>query len=70
MAELTHVAGLVTKDNVKGGAAHTSMMPTVVIFDTALSRGLPDWVKFGAALRGVEHAIGAICHPNATHDVR
>lgn len=70
MAELTHVAGLVTKDNVKSGAAHTSMMPTVVIFDTALSRGLPDWVKFGTALRGVEHAIGAICHPNATHDVR
>jgi len=70
MAELTHVAGLVTKDNVKSGAAHPSMMPTVVIFDTDLSRGLPDWVKFGTALRGVEHAIGAICHPKATSDIR
>ena len=70
MAELTHVAGLVTKENVKSGAAHSSMMPTVIIFDTALSRGLPDWVKFGTALRGVEHAIGAICHPNANDDIR
>lgn len=70
MAELTHVAGLVTKDNVKSGAAHPSMMPTCIIFDTTLSRGLPDWVRFGTALRGVEHAIGAICHPNATADIR
>lgn len=70
MAELTHVAGLVTKDNVKSGAVHPSMMPTVVIFDTTLSRGLPDWVRFGTALRGIEHAIGAICHPNATTDIR
>lgn len=70
MAELTHVAGLVTKDNVKSGAAHPSMMPTVVIFDTTLSKGLPDWVKFGTALRGVEHAIGAVCHPKATEDIR
>jgi len=70
MAELTHVAGLVTKDNVKSGAAHPSMMPTVVIFDTSLSKGLPDWVKFGTALRGVEHAIGAVCHPKATEDIR
>eukprot|EP00573_Skeletonema_grethae_P002838 CAMPEP_0201688558 /NCGR_PEP_ID=MMETSP0578-20130828/2308_1 /ASSEMBLY_ACC=CAM_ASM_000663 /TAXON_ID=267565 /ORGANISM="Skeletonema grethea, Strain CCMP 1804" /LENGTH=420 /DNA_ID=CAMNT_0048172921 /DNA_START=56 /DNA_END=1318 /DNA_ORIENTATION=+ len=70
MAELTHVAGVVTRDNVKKGATHPSMMPNVVIFDTTLARGLPDWVKFGTALRGVEHAIGAICHPNATDDIR
>lgn len=70
MAELTHVAGVVTRDNVKKGATHPSMMPTVVIFDTTLARGLPDWVKFGTALRGVEHAIGAICHPNANDDIR
>jgi alcohol dehydrogenase class IV len=70
MAELTHVAGLVTKDNVKSGAAHPSIMPTVVIFDTTLSKGLPDWVRFGTALRGVEHAIGAVCHPKATEDIR
>ena len=70
MAELTHVAGLVTRDNVKSGASHPNMMPTVVIFDTTLSRGLPDWVRFGTALRGIEHAIGAICHPKATDDIR
>jgi len=70
MAELTHVAGVVTRDNVKKGATHPSMMPTVVIFDNTFARGLPDWVKFGTALRGVEHAIGAICHPNATDDIR
>jgi len=70
MAELTHVAGLVTRENVKSGASHPNMMPTVVIFDTTLSRGLPDWVRFGTALRGIEHAIGAICHPKATDDIR
>lgn len=70
MAELTHVAGLVTKDNVKSGAAHPDMMPTVVIFDTTLTRGLPDWVRFGTALRGIEHGIGAVCHPKATPDIR
>ncbi|KAL7499094.1 hypothetical protein ACHAWT_007605 [Skeletonema menzelii] len=70
MAELTHVAGLVTNDNVKSGSTHPSLMPTVVIFDTTLSRGLPDWVRFGTALRGVEHAIGAVCHPKATEDIR
>ena len=70
MAELTHVAGLVTKDNVKSGAAHPDMMPTVVIFDTTLTRGLPDCVRFGTALRGIEHGIGAVCHPKATPDIR
>mmetsp|Transcript_27938 Transcript_27938/g.42793 ORF Transcript_27938/g.42793 Transcript_27938/m.42793 type:complete len:405 (-) Transcript_27938:77-1291(-) len=70
MAELTHVAGLVTKDNVKSGAAHKSMMPNVVIYDSNLSRGMPDWVKFGTALRGVEHAVGAVCHPDATENIR
>ena len=34
--------------------------------DPELSRGLPEWVRFGTALRGVEHAIGALCHPKAT----
>ena len=31
MAELTSVAGLITRDNVKSGAAHPAMMPTVVV---------------------------------------
>lgn len=70
MAELTSVAGVTTRDNVKSGAAHPAMMPTVVIYDPTLSRGLPDWVRFGTALRGVEHAIGAICHPQATDEHR
>mmetsp|Transcript_12486 Transcript_12486/g.17736 ORF Transcript_12486/g.17736 Transcript_12486/m.17736 type:complete len:405 (-) Transcript_12486:105-1319(-) len=70
MAELTHVAGIVTKDNIKSGAAHKSMMPNVVIYDPSLSRGMPDWVKFGTALRGVEHAVGAVCHPKATDEIR
>eukprot|EP01047_Picozoa_sp_COSAG01_P069747 COSAG01_NODE_10400_length_2176_cov_2.485315_3_plen_74_part_00 len=42
----------------------------VVIYDPALSRGLPDWVRFGTALRGVEHAVGAVCHPQATDEHR
>ena len=87
MAELTSVAGATTKANVKSGAAHPALMPTVVVYDPALSAGLPDWgglpplepgthpsadpliacspralaVRFGTALRGVEHAIGAVC---------
>jgi len=70
MAELTHVAGITTSANTKSGAAHPSMMPTVVIYDSALSRGMPDWVRFGTALRGLEHAVGAVCHPKADEDVR
>ena len=70
MAELTSVAGVTTRDNVKSGAAHAAMMPTVVVYDPALSKGLPDWVRFGTALRGVEHAIGAVCHPKATDEHR
>eukprot|EP00562_Extubocellulus_spinifer_P001420 CAMPEP_0178483550 /NCGR_PEP_ID=MMETSP0696-20121128/7294_1 /TAXON_ID=265572 /ORGANISM="Extubocellulus spinifer, Strain CCMP396" /LENGTH=432 /DNA_ID=CAMNT_0020111075 /DNA_START=42 /DNA_END=1341 /DNA_ORIENTATION=- len=70
MAELTHVAGITTNENVKSGAAHPSMMPTVVIYDPALSKGMPDWVRFGTALRGVEHAVGAVCHPKADEDIR
>ena len=70
MAELTHVAGITTNANIKSGAAHPSMMPTVVIYDSALSKGMPDWVRFGTALRGVEHAVGAICHPKADEDIR
>ena len=70
MAELTSVAGVTTRNNVKSGAAHPAMMPTVVIYDPMLSRGLPDWVRFGTALRGVEHAIGAVCHPQATDEHR
>ena len=42
MAEATHVAGLVTKNKTKSGAAHPSMMPSVIIYDPALSAGLPD----------------------------
>lgn len=70
MAELTHVAGITTKSNTKSGAAHKNMMPTVVIFDSSLGKGMPDWVRFGTALRGLEHAVGAVCHPKATEDVR
>jgi alcohol dehydrogenase class IV len=70
MAEATHVAGLTTTNKVKSGAAHPSLMPTVVIYDATLSEGLPDWVRFGTAFRGVEHACGAITHPKANDDIR
>ena len=70
MAEATHVAGLVTKNNTKSGAAHPSMMPSVIIYDPALSAGLPGWVRFGTALRGVEHAVGATTHPKANDEIR
>jgi maleylacetate reductase len=69
MAEGTHVAGLTTSSRIKSGVAHSSMLPAVIIYDPALSSGLPDWVRFGTALRGVEHAVGAISHPNATEDI-
>jgi maleylacetate reductase len=70
MAELTHVSGVRRPDGTKSGAAHPMMMPTVVVFDPALTHGLPDWVRFGTALRGVEHAVGAVCSPLATEEVR
>jgi len=66
MAELTSVAGLTTTANTKSGFSHPNLMPTVVVFDPALTQGLPDWVRFGTALRCVEHAVGAVTHPNAT----
>lgn len=66
MAELTSVAGVTTTTNAKSGLAHSSLMPTVVVFDPALTHGLPDWVRFGTGLRCVEHAVGAATHPNAT----
>mmetsp|Transcript_28131 Transcript_28131/g.51939 ORF Transcript_28131/g.51939 Transcript_28131/m.51939 type:complete len:450 (-) Transcript_28131:157-1506(-) len=70
MAEATIVAGLTTTSKIKSGAAHKSMMPTVIIYDPALSAGLPDWVRFGTALRGVEHAVGAMTHPKSNEDIR
>jgi hypothetical protein len=70
MAEASSVAGITTASNVKSGASHPSLVPTVVIFDPAVGRGLPDWVRFGTALRCVEHAVGAITHPRADDDVR
>ena len=70
MAEATHIAGLVTKLKSKSGAAHVKLLPTTIIYDPVLSSGLPDWVRFGTSLRGVEHAIGAITHPKANEDVR
>jgi len=70
MAEGTYVAGLTTSSKTKSGAAHSSLLPTVIIYDPVLSAGLPDWVRFGTALRGVEHAVGAITHPKATEDIR
>ncbi|KAL3806914.1 hypothetical protein ACHAXA_000390 [Cyclostephanos tholiformis] len=70
MAEATSVAGLTTSSNVKSGASHPSLLPTIVIYDHALSVGLPDWVRYGTALRGVEHAVGAITHPNANEEIR
>lgn len=70
MAEPTSVAGLTTTDNIKSGAAHPSLIPTVIIYDPALSEGLPDWVRFGTAARCVEHAIGAITHPKANEEIR
>lgn len=65
MAELTSVAGMTLTGGVKSGAANPEMMPTMTIFDPSLSEGLPDWVRFGTALRCVEHAVGALTHPNA-----
>eukprot|EP00581_Thalassiosira_minuscula_P016686 CAMPEP_0183727022 /NCGR_PEP_ID=MMETSP0737-20130205/24617_1 /TAXON_ID=385413 /ORGANISM="Thalassiosira miniscula, Strain CCMP1093" /LENGTH=398 /DNA_ID=CAMNT_0025958537 /DNA_START=148 /DNA_END=1344 /DNA_ORIENTATION=+ len=70
MAEATHVAGITTTAKTKSGAAHKSLMPTVIVYDPALSAGLPDWVRFGTALRGVEHAVGAVTHPKANEDIR
>ena len=70
MAELTSVAGMTLSNNVKSGAAHPSLMPTTSIFDPALTDGLPDWVRFGTALRCVEHAVGAVTHPKATEEQR
>ena len=70
MAEATHIAGLVTKLKSKSGAAHAKLLPTVIIYDPVLSSELPDWVRFGTSLRGVEHAIGAITHPKANENVR
>lgn len=70
MAELTHIAGLNTKEKVKSGAAHKSMMPTTVIYDSVLARDVPDWVRFGTALRGVEHSVGAVCSPTANDEIR
>lgn len=70
MAEVTHIAGITTAAGTKSGAAHPSMIPSVVIFDPALLVGLPDWFRFGTALRGVEHAVGAVCSPAATDAVR
>lgn len=70
MAEATKVAGLTTKANTKSGAAHEDMIPNVLIYDPALSAGLPDWVRFGTALRGIEHAVGAVTHPKSNEDIR
>ena len=70
MAEATSVAGITTSSKVKSGASHPSLIPTVVVYDPELGRGLPDWVRLGTALRGVEHAVGAITHPKADEDVR
>jgi alcohol dehydrogenase class IV len=70
MAEATHVAGITTAAKTKSGAAHPCLMPTLIIYEATLSEGLPDWVRFGTAFRGVEHACGAITHPKANEDIR
>eukprot|EP01063_Lacrimia_lanifica_P041993 TRINITY_DN993_c0_g3_i1.p1 TRINITY_DN993_c0_g3~~TRINITY_DN993_c0_g3_i1.p1 ORF type:complete len:412 (+),score=115.08 TRINITY_DN993_c0_g3_i1:60-1238(+) len=70
MAEFTAVAGMTTAENVKSGIAHPAIMPTAVVFDPVLAAGLPEWVRFGTALRGVEHVVGALTHPAATEEVR
>jgi maleylacetate reductase len=70
MAEMTPVAGLTTKSNVKTGIAHPAILPTVVVFDPALCLGLPNWVRYGTALRGIEHGVGAVCSPAATDESR
>lgn len=46
------------------------MICTHVVFDPVLARDLPDWVKYGTAMRGLEHGIGVICHPGAGEDLR
>lgn len=70
MAELTSVAGVTLSSNTKSGAACPSLMPTAVVFDPELAIPLPEWVRFGTALRCVEHAVGAISHPKSTDAVR
>ena len=70
MAEATYVAGIETSAKTKSGAASPILIPTTVVYDPALSKGLPDWVRFGTAFRGVEHAMGAVCHPKADDDIR
>ena len=69
MAEATIVAGLTTTSKTKSGVVHKSMMPTVIIYDPALSAGLPNWVQFGTALQGAEHAVGAMTHPKSNEDI-
>lgn len=70
MAEFSSVAGVTTAEGKKGGLSHPALMPTVVVFDPALGVGLPAWVRFGTALRCVEHAVGAATHPNADEPTR
>jgi maleylacetate reductase len=70
MAEMTPVAGITTSENVKTGIAHPAIVPTIVVFDPALCQGLPHWVRYGTALRGIEHGVGAICSPAATDESR
>ena len=70
MAEATLVAGITTKSKTKIGFRAPAMMPTVIIYDPKMSTGLPDWVRYGTALRGVEHVVGAVTHPKATEEVR
>jgi alcohol dehydrogenase class IV len=70
MAELTSVAGLTTSSGSKSGVSHPGIMATTTIFDPVLAYSLPDWVRFGTALRCVEHAVGATTHPKATDEIR
>ena len=70
MAELSSVAGMTLRGGIKSGASHPSLMPTAVVFDSSLSSGLPDWVRYGTALRCIEHAVGAITHPQADDEIR
>lgn len=68
MAELTSVAGMTLSTGVKSGASNPAIMPTSAIFDPSLTDGLPDWVRFGTALRCVEHAVGTTTHPKANEE--
>jgi alcohol dehydrogenase class IV len=66
-AEMTGLAGVARIDKAQGKAIFDAgcLVPTGVIFDPTLSASAPDWLRYGTALRCVDHAVEAATHPAA-----